>query len=159
MPFWLYYFNVGDIDATAQRVKAGGGQILEGPLEAWDGSWIIRCKDPQGAVFALEGPRDPKPVGYFERGTRDEPGHHEPEMVLVRISLGSLRLQAAAKRELPDRAFDMEFNPGHFREQVDIGAPDRASAQSHVGRHQVERLNQHADILQDQRIGERAVFP
>ncbi|MGB9366265.1 MAG: VOC family protein [Xanthobacteraceae bacterium] len=72
VPFWLYYFNVGDLDATAQRVEAGGGQILEGPLEAWDGSWIIRCKDPQGAVFALEGPRIPKPVGYFERAaTRD----------------------------------------------------------------------------------------
>jgi predicted enzyme related to lactoylglutathione lyase len=33
IPFWLYYFNIGDIDAAAKRVKAGGGQILEGPLE------------------------------------------------------------------------------------------------------------------------------
>jgi predicted enzyme related to lactoylglutathione lyase len=70
-PFWLYYFNVGDLDAAAQRVTSGGGQILEGPLEAWGGSWIIRCKDPQGAVFALEGTRVPKPVGYFERAPRD----------------------------------------------------------------------------------------
>ena len=31
VPFWLYYFNVGDIDAAAKRVKAGGGQILERP--------------------------------------------------------------------------------------------------------------------------------
>ena len=31
VPFWLYYFNVGDIDAAAERVKAGGGQIFEGP--------------------------------------------------------------------------------------------------------------------------------
>ena len=34
MPFWLYYFNVGELDAAAKRVKAGGGKILEGPLEA-----------------------------------------------------------------------------------------------------------------------------
>ena len=33
VPFWLYYFNVGDIDAAAERVKAAGGQILEGPIE------------------------------------------------------------------------------------------------------------------------------
>ncbi|MGA7657175.1 MAG: VOC family protein, partial [Methylocella sp.] len=33
VPFWLYYFSIGDIDAAAERVKAGGGQILEGPLE------------------------------------------------------------------------------------------------------------------------------
>ncbi|MGP0009974.1 MAG: VOC family protein, partial [Methylocella sp.] len=25
VPFWLYYFSVGDIDAAAERVKAGGG--------------------------------------------------------------------------------------------------------------------------------------
>ena len=66
-PFWLYYFNTGDIDATAQRVKAGGGHILEGPTESPAGSWIIRCTDPQGAVFALEGTRRGRPVGYFAR--------------------------------------------------------------------------------------------
>jgi predicted enzyme related to lactoylglutathione lyase len=67
VPFWLYYFNTGDIDATAQRVKAGGGRILEGPIESPGGSWILRCADPQGAVFALEGTRRGRPVGYFER--------------------------------------------------------------------------------------------
>jgi predicted enzyme related to lactoylglutathione lyase len=66
-PFWLYYFNVIDIDATARRVEAGGGQILDGPLEGAGGNWIVRCADPQGAVFALEGQRKTRPVGYFER--------------------------------------------------------------------------------------------
>ena len=66
-PSWLYYFNVGDIDVTTQRVVAGGGQILDGPLEMPGGSWIVRCTDPQGAVFALEGTRRSRPIGYFER--------------------------------------------------------------------------------------------
>jgi predicted enzyme related to lactoylglutathione lyase len=66
-PFWLYYFNVGDIDAAAQRVKAGGGQILDGPTEVPGGSWIVRCMDPQGALFALKGTRRSPAVGYFER--------------------------------------------------------------------------------------------
>ena len=57
-PFWVYYFNVGDIDAAAERVTAAGGRIFVGPLELPDGSWIIRCTDPQGAVFALQGKRD-----------------------------------------------------------------------------------------------------
>ncbi|SDS26090.1 VOC family protein [Bradyrhizobium canariense] len=56
-PFWLYYFNVDDIDAAAQRVKAGGGRIFEGPLEVLDGVWVARCIDPQGAMFALQGKR------------------------------------------------------------------------------------------------------
>ena len=66
-PFWLYYFNIEDIDAAQRRVEAGGGQILNGPLELPDGSWIIRCVDPQGAIFALEGKRRRQSVGYFER--------------------------------------------------------------------------------------------
>ena len=66
-PFWLYYFNIEDIDAAQRRVEAGGGQILNGPLELPDGSWILRCVDPQGAIFALEGKRRRQPVGYFER--------------------------------------------------------------------------------------------
>jgi predicted enzyme related to lactoylglutathione lyase len=71
-PFWLYYFNIGDIDAAAQRVKAGGGQILDGPFEVPGGTWIVHCTDPQGAIFALEGERGHKAVGYFERvGSRD----------------------------------------------------------------------------------------
>jgi uncharacterized protein len=66
-PFWLYYFNVADIDAAAQRVRAGGGAILQGPFELPGGSWVVQCTDPQGAIFALEGKRGRKAIGYFER--------------------------------------------------------------------------------------------
>jgi predicted enzyme related to lactoylglutathione lyase len=61
---WLYYFNVGDIDAAGKRVKDGGGQVLKGPAEVLDGHWIVECADPQGAIFALIGHRG---VGYFPR--------------------------------------------------------------------------------------------
>ena len=33
VPFWLYYFNVDDIDAAAERVQRAGGRIFAGPLE------------------------------------------------------------------------------------------------------------------------------
>jgi predicted enzyme related to lactoylglutathione lyase len=56
-PFWLYYFNVDDIEAGTARVKDHGGQILHGPMEVPGGSWIVQCSDPQGAMFALTGPR------------------------------------------------------------------------------------------------------
>jgi uncharacterized protein len=64
VPLWLYYFNVRDINAAAGRVTAGGGHVLEGPVEVPGGTWIIRCADPQGAVFALEG-KPYRGVGYF----------------------------------------------------------------------------------------------
>jgi uncharacterized protein len=66
-PLWLHYFNIGDIDAAAKRVKTGGGQMLGSPMEAPGGNWIVQCTDPQGAMFALVGKRKPGDVGYFER--------------------------------------------------------------------------------------------
>ena len=65
-PFWLHYFNIGDLDATTRRVTAGGGQILHGPVETSDGRWVTQCIDPQGAFFALQGKRRPAPVGFFK---------------------------------------------------------------------------------------------
>jgi len=55
VPNWLYYINVADFDAAVDRVKSGGGQILNGPMQVPGGSWIIQGKDPQGAMFALVG--------------------------------------------------------------------------------------------------------
>ena len=63
VPYWLYYFNVGDIDAAAARVKTGGGRIFEGPLALPGGSWVARCTDPQGAFFALQGNRSQDGIG------------------------------------------------------------------------------------------------
>ena len=67
VPFWLYYFSVGDIDAAAKRTRAAGGEILEGPLDVMGGAWLVRCVDPQGAMFALLGLRGKNAAGYFER--------------------------------------------------------------------------------------------
>ncbi len=71
--FWLYYFNVEDIDAAAKRVKDAGGRIFEGPIEVPGDAWIARCVDPQGATFAIQG----------KRGT---PGHAQGPAAEVRWS-------------------------------------------------------------------------
>ncbi|MGB7975868.1 MAG: VOC family protein [Roseiarcus sp.] len=75
-PFWLYYFNIDDIQAAAKRVEAGGGQILYGPTAVPGGAVIAHCTDPQGAIFALLDRRGRKTIGYlyFERApARDSP--------------------------------------------------------------------------------------
>lgn len=56
VPAWLFYFNVDDINAATERVKAAGGTVMFGPMEVPGGSWIIQAQDPQGAVFALMRP-------------------------------------------------------------------------------------------------------
>ena len=65
-PFWLYYFNVSDVEAAAERVEAGGGEILYGPTVVPMGARIVHCADPQGAVFALLDRHSRKAFGYFE---------------------------------------------------------------------------------------------
>lgn len=52
-PSWNIYFHVPDVHAAAERVKAGGGQVLNGPMEVPGGDWIVNGMDPQGAAFSL----------------------------------------------------------------------------------------------------------
>lgn len=52
-PHWGFYFRVPDVHAGAERVKANGGQVLNGPMEVPGGDWIVNCMDPQGAAFSL----------------------------------------------------------------------------------------------------------
>jgi predicted enzyme related to lactoylglutathione lyase len=54
--FWGYYFNVAGIDAALDRIRAAGGTILEGPMEV-PGGFVAQALDPQGAFFAVSGPR------------------------------------------------------------------------------------------------------
>jgi predicted enzyme related to lactoylglutathione lyase len=74
VPFWLYYFNTSDIDVAIRRVRARGGEILDSPMEVPGDRWIVRCTDPQGAIFALVGKRSHGGIGYFARlPSRDRP--------------------------------------------------------------------------------------
>jgi predicted enzyme related to lactoylglutathione lyase len=58
-PNWLLYFTVRALDDAAEKVRAAGGEVLAGPLDATVGR-IAVVRDPQGAMFALyEGEVDP----------------------------------------------------------------------------------------------------
>jgi hypothetical protein len=52
-PNWGIYFRVPDVNAAGERVKANGGQVLNGPMEVPGGDMIVNCMDPQGASFSL----------------------------------------------------------------------------------------------------------
>ena len=75
VPFWLYYFEVADLDAALDQVKAGGGRIAQGPIDLSGESWAARCIDPQGAMFALLGRRG--------RATSDRSGEAESDAALT----------------------------------------------------------------------------
>ena len=52
-PNWLIYFRVPDVDAAAERIKANGGKVLNGPMEVPGGDRVVTAADPQGAAFGL----------------------------------------------------------------------------------------------------------
>jgi predicted enzyme related to lactoylglutathione lyase len=52
-PYWGYYFVVEALDAAVERLTAGGGSVLMGPMEVPGGAWVVNCLDPQGAYFSL----------------------------------------------------------------------------------------------------------
>ena len=53
---WLFYFGVPDIRAASERITAGGGTVVNGPMQVPGGSWIIQARDPQGAIIAVVAP-------------------------------------------------------------------------------------------------------
>ncbi len=60
-PNWLSYVRVADASKAASAAKAGGGRVLNGPMEVPGGSWIVQMLDPQGGAFAVvEAPKAAK---------------------------------------------------------------------------------------------------
>jgi predicted enzyme related to lactoylglutathione lyase len=50
---FLYYVQVGNVDAAMERAKGKGARVLNGPMEVPGGARIVQMTDPQGAAFAL----------------------------------------------------------------------------------------------------------
>lgn len=49
---WLVYFQVEDVDVSAQKCKEMGGKVIAGPRELGEGRFCV-VQDPAGAVAAL----------------------------------------------------------------------------------------------------------
>ena len=56
-PRWIYYIGVENIDAAMAAVKAGGGEVVDGPHQIPGGEFSLHARDPHGAAFGLVGPR------------------------------------------------------------------------------------------------------
>ncbi len=52
---WSVYWQVDDVDATADRVKVLGGAVVDGPTDTPYGR-MATVTDPSGAMFKLRTP-------------------------------------------------------------------------------------------------------
>lgn len=54
---WLVYFTVEDTDATVEKAKAGGGNVMSGPIDVPIGRFAVLL-DQFGAAFAVMQPSE-----------------------------------------------------------------------------------------------------
>lgn len=66
---WSVYFHTPDARALAERIRAGGGQVVTPPHPVGELGTAALAADPEGAVFALW-----EPGGHRGFGRRHEPG-------------------------------------------------------------------------------------
>ena len=59
-PAWTTYLATDDADATAEKIKAAGGQLAQGPMDVMDEGRMAIAFDTAGAAFGLwQGGRTP----------------------------------------------------------------------------------------------------
>ena len=52
-PAWSYVFGVDSVAAASERLRAGGGTVINGPMQVPGGAWVVQARDPDGAAFSL----------------------------------------------------------------------------------------------------------
>lgn len=55
--FWLPYFGVDSAEKAVKRIGKAGGTVKRGPMEVPGGQFVAVATDPQGATFAVVGPK------------------------------------------------------------------------------------------------------
>lgn len=77
---WNTYIAVDDADATAERVRAAGGQVVAGPMDVFDQGRLTVFTDPAGAFISTWQPtgmqglqvrNEPNTFCWAELNTRD----------------------------------------------------------------------------------------
>lgn len=66
-PHWGVYFGTEDTDATVEKVKAGGGELLFGPMDIEPGRFAT-VRDPFGAFFNVMQPSEQLRARMAEEG-------------------------------------------------------------------------------------------
>lgn len=56
-PGWIPYFGTSSAEVAVSTITAAGGTVLHGPAEVPGGAFIVSARDPQGAEFAVVGPK------------------------------------------------------------------------------------------------------
>ncbi|MFF0297699.1 VOC family protein [Kitasatospora sp. NPDC004615] len=101
---WNISFYSPDVDATAEKITAGGGSLIVPPRDAFDWGRFTVARDPGGAVFCGWQPltlrgcdvmNEPGALGWVELATRDPKGATEfyPQVFGWSVTIGEMYAQ------------------------------------------------------------------
>jgi predicted enzyme related to lactoylglutathione lyase len=132
---WNTYVAVDDADASADRVRAAGGSVVDEPFDLFGLSRVARCVDPGGAEFGLWQPRAiaraqsvnaPGTWNFSELNTADVEASTGFYAALFgwevdEVDMGAMK---GTMVRLPGYAdFLEELTPGTKQRHLDFGAP------------------------------------
>lgn len=67
-PVWMGYIHVDDVDATEAAIQKEGGALHKGPVDVPGVIRFAVVADPQGAVFLVAKPLDPREMPKLPPG-------------------------------------------------------------------------------------------
>lgn len=67
VPGWAIYFAVGDVDATAERIRELGGSVHFGPMDIPHVGRFATVADPQGVIFQIMKGSSPEDSQAFKQ--------------------------------------------------------------------------------------------
>ena len=103
-PLWLGYVGVTDVDATVERIKAGGGGVHVAPTDIPGIGRFALVNDPQGAVFYVMRGASDAPSEAFAPGRE---GHGEWHELHTNDAAAALQFYAGVFGWTRGEGFDM----------------------------------------------------
>jgi predicted enzyme related to lactoylglutathione lyase len=64
-PHWMSYISTNNADETAEKAKAEGATVINGPFDVMEHGRMAVIKDPTGAVFSIWQAKDHKGSGIY----------------------------------------------------------------------------------------------
>jgi uncharacterized protein len=132
VPTWNTYIWVDNVDGTAEKVKAAGGQVAMEPMDVMDAGRMAAFSDPEGAVFfAWQAGNHKGSRVVNEHGSVNFNGLNTRDVEGAKSFYGSvfgwetLRLGEAEMWRLPGYGDFLEQSDPELRKRMaESGAPD-----------------------------------
>lgn len=100
-PGWLGYIRAKDLDDVVAKARAGGGTLINGPMEVPGGDWIAQFVDPQGAMFAVHVVKEDVDAAKAARAREPEAAPAAPEPAARLRKTAMNKSTSARKKSTP----------------------------------------------------------